>query len=171
MILLNVLSDEWNFHLKLLSPDVHSSKSEKIRIMSNMETVLREPTVEHFTRVLDECITDLRNVRYSQIGCYVVFDNQLFLLSCNMSAELNFQNSSTVSFASYFEDSYMSRAESWASAYRTEAANTADAHLGIFHTRLSKHIYHEALKRKQLDILVKVCLEIECMSALALFLI
>lgn len=50
----------------------------------------------------------------------------------------------------------MSQAESWASAYRTEAANTADAHLGIFHTRLSKHIYHEALKRKQLDILVKV---------------
>lgn len=60
-----ISSDEWSLHLKLLSPALFSSKSEKIRIMSNMETVLREPTVEHFTRVLDECISDLRNVSFS----------------------------------------------------------------------------------------------------------
>lgn len=121
--------DEWKSTLQHKCPSTFASMSERSRVLTNLETVIRETSGDHFVKLIEECLTDLKT------------------------------NSMTESFATYFESNYMSQAELWSSAYRTDAANSADMYLDIFHTRLSKHIYHEALKRKQLDILVKTLMK------------
>ncbi|XP_077967612.1 uncharacterized protein LOC120326329 [Styela clava] len=121
--------DEWKSVLQSKCAATFHLDSERSRVITNFETVLRETSGYHFIKLINECLADLKS------------------------------NYMTEPLASYFESNYMSQAELWASAYRTDAANSADSILDIFHSRFSKHIYHEALKRKQLDILVKTLMK------------
>jgi len=59
-----------------------------------------------------------------------------------------------------FERLYAGQPEVWSRAYRTEALCKAENRFEEFHVKLSRHIYHEGFKRKQLDVLIKVTFEI-----------
>lgn len=63
----------------------------------------------------------------------------------------------TTDFGKYFIDKFGQQTEQWAQAYRPD--NICDLSFKAFYTKMSKHIYHEGLKRKQLDVLIKTLMK------------
>ena len=66
------------------------------------------------------------------------------------------QDQATLPLANFFKSNYSAQPEVWSRAYRSESHVQAEVRFEEYHKKISRHIYHEGFKRKQLDVLIKV---------------